>query len=65
LSEFADYVEKQQSLRYPSTSTTGAHEDHDELDILNSLDLVDNSPAVRLKELLLGDTADTLNNLVG
>ncbi|RDL39773.1 p-loop containing nucleoside triphosphate hydrolase [Venustampulla echinocandica] len=66
LSEFADYVEKQQALRYPSTagSSTTAVEDHDELDILNSLDLADTSPAVRLKELLLSQDDDTLAILV-
>lgn len=39
-------------------------EDHSELDILDSLDLADNSPYVRLKELLLGEDEDTLTTLV-
>jgi GTPase len=69
LSEFADYVEKQQALRYPSTATasasTSAGEEHAELDhILNGLDLADTSPAVRLKELLLTHDEDTLAKLV-
>lgn len=67
LSEFADYVEKQQKLRYPSaqpSSSSTAIEEHAELDILNSLDLADNSPAVRLKELLLSHDEDTLARFV-
>jgi GTPase len=66
LSEFADYVEKQQKLRYPSTATSSKVdvEDHAELDILDSLDLVDTSPAVKLKELLLNQNEDTLAKLV-
>jgi GTPase len=66
LSEFADYVEKQQKLRYPSTATSSKveAEDHAELDILDSLDLVDTSPAVKLKELLLDQNEDTLAKLV-
>jgi len=71
LTEFADYVEKQQALRYPSTAKaststpTSALEEHAELDdILNGLDLSENSPAVRLKELLLTHNEDTLAKLV-
>jgi GTPase len=66
LSEFADYVEKQQALRYPSsaTSITNAVEDHAELDILNDLDLADTSSQVRLKELLLYHSDETLTKLV-
>ena len=67
MTEFADYVEKQQKLRYPSTATSSkieTAEDHAELDILDSLDLVDTSPAVRLKELLLDQNEDTLAKLV-
>lgn len=64
--EFADYVEKQQKIRYPSAAT-GANatlEEHSELDILDSLDLADASSAVRLKELLLTRDDDTLAKLV-
>jgi GTPase len=66
LSEFADYVEKQQKLRYPSTASasTSLVEDHAELDILNALDLSDDSPVVRLKELLLTNDEETLAKLV-
>lgn len=66
MSEFADYVEKQQALRYPSsaTPTTNLVEDHAELDILNDLDLADTSPQVRLKELLLEHNDETLTKLV-
>ncbi|EHK99371.1 putative GTP-binding protein 2 [Glarea lozoyensis 74030] len=65
LSEFADYVEKQQALRYPSSSNAppAGVDDHAELDILNSLDLADNSPTVRLKELLLSKD-DDLSKLI-
>jgi GTPase len=65
LSEFAEYVEKQQALRYPSSvgpSTTA--DDHAELDILNSLDLAETVPQVRLKELLLGQDEDYLGKLI-
>ncbi|OBT92079.2 hypothetical protein VE01_09744 [Pseudogymnoascus verrucosus] len=61
LSEFAEYVEKQQATRYPAGSS--ATEDHDELDILNSLDLADSAPQVRLRELLLGDADDAIPRL--
>ena len=67
MSEFADYVEKQQAIRYPSShnaTTTITTDDHAELDILNSLDLADTSPAVRLKELLLGSETENLPKLV-
>ena len=65
MSEFAEYVEKQQALRYPSSASTAAApvEEHSELDILNSLDLEDNSPAVRLKELLLNADEENLTKL--
>jgi GTPase len=65
LSEFADYVEKQQALRYPSSHpASSATEEHSELDILDSLDIADTSPSVRLKELLLSNTDDTFTKLV-
>lgn len=80
LSDFAEYVEQQQALRYPSSkpaasasgaaaSATGAYGDfdhHEELDdILDSLDLSDPTPRVRLRELLLspGTDADALQKL--
>ncbi|KAK4141424.1 GTP-binding protein 1 [Dichotomopilus funicola] len=72
LSDFAEYVEKQQALRYPTATTTaalsgatttGAREDelehHEELDdILDGLDLSDPTPQVRLRELLLSSDGD-------
>lgn len=63
LSDFADYVQQQQALRKPpigSTSTASSHNKHEhaELDILDTLDLGDDQPRVRLKHLLL-DTSDT------
>ncbi|KFZ23830.1 hypothetical protein V502_01696 [Pseudogymnoascus sp. VKM F-4520 (FW-2644)] len=61
LSEFAEYVEKQQATRYPPGSA--ATDDHAELDILNSLDLADTAPQVRLRELLLGDADDAIPRL--
>lgn len=79
LSEFADYVEKQQSQRtlagrdhsvaqndsrYPTQSVLT--EDHAELDIIDTLNLSENPVQVRLKDLLLdtGDDAqDTLQQL--
>lgn len=87
LSEFAEYVEKQQSLRYPSSKTSGAAvataagtsastagakagvavqtdvDHHVELDdILDSLDLSDSGPRMRLRDLLLS-TAENDNFL--
>jgi len=81
LSDFAEYVEKQQALRYPSskaapvsapstaTSKTAQADldHHEELDdILDSLNLSDPAPRVRLRELLLSgaDDGDSLQRLV-
>lgn len=53
LSEFADYVQKQQALRRPPGQTPAVLEDHDELDILDELGLSDDTSAhVRLRTLL-------------
>ena len=70
MSEFADYVEKQQSRRslpgraqsiQPSDSgyrtESTLTEDHAELDILDTLNLAESAPRVKLKDLLL-DTGD-------
>lgn len=70
MSEFADYVERQQSRRalpgrgqsvHPSRSGAGTDstltEDHEEIDILDTLNFPESSAHVRLKELLL-DTSD-------
>ncbi|KAI0393611.1 P-loop containing nucleoside triphosphate hydrolase protein [Xylariaceae sp. FL0594] len=58
LSEFADFVERQQALRYPSTRPSGStapetEEHHEELDILDSLQFGDGQPEVPLRDLLL------------
>ncbi|KAI8952802.1 P-loop containing nucleoside triphosphate hydrolase protein [Xylaria longipes] len=61
LSDFAEFVEKQQALRFPtsgakpaaSTSTQPATEYHKELDILDSLNFDESEPQVPLRELLL------------
>ncbi|KAG0125884.1 P-loop containing nucleoside triphosphate hydrolase protein [Tuber indicum] len=63
LSDFAEYVEQQQKLRRPGGTTAGdagdAAEDHDELDIIESLGLADDSqPSSALKDLLLGPRED-------
>ncbi|KAI4858935.1 P-loop containing nucleoside triphosphate hydrolase protein [Hypoxylon rubiginosum] len=64
LSDFAEFVEKQQALRYPSSkpATAAAKSDpiehHEELDILDSLNLGDSEPSVPLRELLLAPADD-------
>jgi hypothetical protein len=79
LSDFAEYVEKQQSLRYPSSKPANAgpgpsaptpapgqadFDHHDELDdILDSLDLSDSGPRVRLRDLLLSTDDESLHQL--
>ena len=77
MSEFADYVEKQQSKRpYPgrassvtpsdsgySTQSTTT-EDHAELDILDSLNLSETSAHLRLKDLLLDTSAEADDTLL-
>lgn len=66
LSDFADYVQQQQALRKPpiagastasvaSGSAAASKTEHAELDILDTLDLGDDKPTVRLKHLLLDD----------
>ncbi|KAF2746271.1 P-loop containing nucleoside triphosphate hydrolase protein [Sporormia fimetaria CBS 119925] len=55
LSDFADYVQKQQDLRRPPGQAPAAIEEHDELAILDELGLSDDtSPRIPLKTLLLG-----------
>lgn len=54
MSEFADYVQKQQALRRPPGQTPAVLEDHDELSILDELGLSDDNTAhIRLKTLLI------------
>lgn len=61
LSDFADYVQQQQALRRLPIGNAGAaaapaKQEHAELDILDTLDLGDDKPKIRLKHLLLDDT---------
>lgn len=66
LSDFAEYVEQQQNLRYPASAKKPADSvEHDvELDeLLDSLNLVDSAPRVKLKDLVLGSDDDTLKKL--
>lgn len=65
LSEFAEFVEKQQALRYPSSKgASDADVHHEELDILDSLNLEDSEPQVPLRELFLADDDESLDKLV-
>ncbi|ATY62987.1 GTP-binding 1 [Cordyceps militaris] len=57
LSEFAEYVEQQQNIRFPTAHLTSADstEHHEELDdLFDSLDLADTSTRIYMKPLLLG-----------
>lgn len=78
LSDFAEYVEKQQELRFPSSHKQPAAsasastsrpqpadpEHHDELDdLLDALDLSDTSPRPKLRDLLLATDAQSLQTL--
>jgi GTPase len=68
LSDFADYVEKQQANRRPlapAKKQAAAIEEHDELDILDSLGLAEESRAIRLKQVLLDSNADTEEESTG
>ena len=60
MSDFADYVQQQQALRKPTSkangSATAPKHEHAELDILDTLDLGDDKPRVKLKYLLLDDS---------
>nr|POF13762.1 gtp-binding protein 2 [Quercus suber] len=65
LSDFSDYVASVQQQRsrlntQPGATNGPAKTEHAELDILDTLDLADDKPKVRLKPLLLdaGDTKD-------
>ncbi|KFA47238.1 hypothetical protein S40293_05486 [Stachybotrys chartarum IBT 40293] len=72
LSDFAEYVEQQQNLRFPATRPTRAPtgpaitivEHHEELDeLFDNLDLADSAPRVALRDLVLGSDDDTLSKL--
>lgn len=64
MSDFADYVQQQQALRKPpiagaataNGSATAPKHEHAELDILDTLDLADDKPKVKLKHLLLDES---------
>ncbi|KAI8966685.1 P-loop containing nucleoside triphosphate hydrolase protein [Daldinia sp. FL1419] len=60
LSDFAEFVEKQQALRYPSAKAPDQVEHHEELDILDSLNLGDSEPRVPLRDLLLAPSDDAI-----
>lgn len=60
MSDFADFVEKQQALRFPhkkdappTAPVAPAIEHHEELDILDELNLEDAEPQAPLRDLLL------------
>lgn len=59
LSDFADYVQKQQALRRPPGQKTTVLEDHDELDIIDQLGLADDTPSrIALRTLLLTENEE-------
>lgn len=66
LSDFAEYVQKQQGKRRPATDQDPAYgtatpsvvtEEHDELDIIDQLGLADETQSIKLRHILL-DTSD-------
>ncbi|KAG6067831.1 hypothetical protein E4U32_002774 [Claviceps aff. humidiphila group G2b] len=77
LSDFTEYVEQQQNLRFPASRHTSAatgadattskpsHTDHhEELDeLFDHLDLADTAPRIPLKDLFLGDGDDNFEQL--
>ncbi|KAG6016413.1 hypothetical protein E4U43_003697 [Claviceps pusilla] len=79
LSDFAEYVEQQQNLRFPvsrhtasatiapdaSTSKTAHPENHhEELDeLFDNLDLADAAPRISLRDLVLGEGEDNVTRL--
>jgi hypothetical protein len=64
LSDFADYVQKQQALRRPPGQEPAVLEDHDELSILDELGLSDDTkPHIRLKTLLIDPAEDNVTAL--
>lgn len=64
LSEFADYVQKQQALRRPPGQAPAELEDHDELSILDELGLSDDTKThIRLKTLLTGPDEENVTAL--
>ncbi|KYK56623.1 GTP-binding protein 1 [Drechmeria coniospora] len=75
LSDFAQYVEQQQNLRFPGSSQRGIvdivrgakadNEHHEELDdLFENLDLADTAPRIPLKNIVLASDDDSLRQLV-
>ncbi|KIE01608.1 GTP-binding protein 1, partial [Metarhizium majus ARSEF 297] len=72
LSDFAEYVEQQQNLRFPAsrrtnvvaTSSANDAEHHEELDeLFDNLDLADTAPRIPLRDLVLGTDDHTFEKL--
>ncbi|KAG5981902.1 hypothetical protein E4U55_002543 [Claviceps digitariae] len=78
LSDFAEYVEQQQNLRFPvskhvataatapdaATSKTAHTDHHEELDeLFDNLDLADTAPRISIKDLVLGDGQNNFKRL--
>lgn len=63
LSDFAEFVEQQQSIRFPSAKPSNDLEAELD-DILGSLNLADKDPRVPLHQLLLEEDEDSLQRLV-
>lgn len=63
LSDFAEFVEQQQSIRFPSAKPSNDLEAELD-DILGSLNLADKDPRVPLHKLLLEEDEDSLQRLV-
>ncbi|TID13020.1 putative elongation factor tu gtp binding domain-containing protein [Venturia nashicola] len=60
LSDFADYVQKQQSKRKPAgVQPQPVLEEHDELAIIDQLGLAEETYTIRLKQVLLDDGPET------
>ncbi|KND90803.1 GTP-binding protein 1 [Tolypocladium ophioglossoides CBS 100239] len=74
LSDFAEYVEQQQNLRFPTSRRTepdaatsaDSADHHEELDeLFDNLDLADTAPRIALKDLLLVSDEASLKKLEG
>lgn len=68
MSDFAEYVEAQQGIRYPGTGSSAQRDasgdHHEELDeLFDNLELSDTAPQVPLRDLLLASADETLEQL--
>ncbi|OAA57282.1 GTP-binding protein 1 [Cordyceps fumosorosea ARSEF 2679] len=67
LSDFAEYVEQQQSIRFPAPPGAAQsidHQHHEELDeLFDTLDLADTATRVQLKTLFLGTDDESIRKL--